>query len=212
VLAWGDNSVGQCSVPQGLGGVRAIAAGRNHSLALRTNGIVVGWGFNTYGQASPPLLSNAVAIAAGYLHSAALLSNGTVVVWGDNTFGQANVSGGLTNAVALAAGDFHTLALRADGRVVAWGDDTYQQIDIPAALNNVFALSSGNYHGLALVPAIGSLQPSAVSSQFVVRWNGFGTLQWAPTPLGPYTDVGCQGTSYTNLDMSAPARFFRLRR
>ena len=45
----------------------------------------------------------------------------------------------------------------------------------------------------------------------VLHWNGLGTLQWAPTPLGPYTDVASQGTWYTN-DMSAPARFFRLRR
>jgi Regulator of chromosome condensation (RCC1) repeat/Immunoglobulin domain/Immunoglobulin I-set domain len=212
VLAWGDNSLGQCSVPQGLSGVRAIAAGRNHSLALRTNGTVVGWGFNSYGQASAPVLSNAVAIAAGYLHSLALLSNGTVVAWGDNTFGQCNVPSGLTNIVALAAGDFHTLALRANGTVSGWGDDSYGQIDAPVALTNVFALAGGNYHGLALVPSMGVLQPSLISSQFVVRWTGLGTLQWAPTPQGPYSDVGCQGTCYTNVDMSAPARFFRLRR
>jgi hypothetical protein len=212
VLAWGDNSLGQCSVPQGLSGVRSIAAGRNHSLALRASGAAVGWGFNAYGQASAPVLSNAMAIAAGYLHSVALLSNGTVVVWGDNTFGQANVPAGLTNAVAIAAGDFHTLALRADGTVVAWGDDSYRQLEVPGNLTNALAVASGNYHGLALVPALGVLQPSLMSSLFVVRWSGLGTLQWAPTALGPFTDVGCQGTSYTNLDMSAPARFFRLRR
>jgi hypothetical protein len=211
VLAWGDNSFGQSLVPPGLSGVRAIAAGRNHSLALRTNGTVAGWGFNAYGQASAPVLSNAVAIAAGYLHSVALLSNGTVVVWGDNTFGQTNVPAGLTNLVAIAAGDFHTLGLRADGSVVGWGDDSYGQIDVPGALANVVAIASGNYHGLALSPVMVVLEPSLVSSQLVIRWSGFGTLQWAPTPQGPYTDVSYQGTPYTNLDMSAPARFFRLR-
>ncbi len=211
VLAWGDSSFGQCSVPQGLSGVQAIAAGRNHSLALRTNGEVVGWGFNTYGQASAPVLSNAVAIAAGYLHSVALLSNGTVVVWGDNTFGQANVPAGLTNLVAITAGDFHTLALRADGSVIGWGDDSYAQTNVPIGLANVSAVASGNYHGLALTPAMGVLQSSLISARLVLRWSGRGTLQWAPTGMGPYTDVGCQGTCYTNLDMSAPARFFRLR-
>lgn len=212
VVAWGDNSFGQCSVPQGLSGVKAIAAGRNHSLALRVNGTVVGWGFNAYGQATAPVLSNVVAIAGGYLHSVALLSNGTVVVWGDNTFGQGNVPAGLTNLVAIAAGDYHTLGLRADGTVVGWGDNTYGQIAVPGGLNNVFAVASGNYHGLALMPSLGLLQPSLVASHFVVRWSGNGTLQWAPTPLGPYTDLATQGNSYTNLDMSPPAKFFRLRR
>jgi alpha-tubulin suppressor-like RCC1 family protein len=212
VVAWGDNSLGQCSVPQGLSRVRAIAAGRSHSLALCADGSVVGWGFNAYGQASAPALSNAVAIAAGYLHSVALLSNGTVVVWGDNTFGQANVPAGLPNLVAIAAGDFHTLGLRTDGIVVGWGDDSYGQIDVPGDVASIFAIASGYDHGLALVPTLGVLQPSLVSSHFVVRWSGFGTLQWATTPWGPYTDVGSQGNSYANLDMSAPARFFRLRR
>jgi alpha-tubulin suppressor-like RCC1 family protein len=212
VLAWGDNTFGQCSVPPGLTGVRAIAAGRNHSLALRNNGTVVGWGFNSYGQASAPALSNAMAIAAGYLHSAALLSNGTIVAWGDNTFGQINVPAGLTNIGAIAGGDFHTLALRTNGTVTGWGDDTYRQIDVPGALTNVVAIASGNYHGLALVPGPGLLQYAWSGSQFVVRWSGSGTLQWAPTPQGPYTDVGVQANSYTNLNMSAPAKFFRLRR
>jgi hypothetical protein len=212
VVGWGDNSLGQISVPQGLNGVRAIAAGRNHSLALRTNGVVVGWGFNTYGQASPPGLSNAMGIAAGYLHSAALLSNGTVVVWGDNSFGQGNVPAAVSNVVAIAAGDFHTLALRGDGTVVGWGNDSYGQIEVPVGLTNVFSVGSGNYHGLALTPALGLLQAARDPAGLVVRWNGIGTLQWAPTPLGPFTDVGWQGTSYTNFDMSAPAKFFRLHR
>jgi hypothetical protein len=179
---------------------------------LRTNGVVVGWGFNTYGQASPPGLSNAMGIAAGYLHSAALLSNGTVVVWGDNSFGQGNVPAAVSNVVAIAAGDFHTLALRGDGTVVGWGNDSYGQIEVPVGLTNVFSVGSGNYHGLALTPALGLLQAARDPAGLVVRWNGIGTLQWAPTPLGPFTDVGWQGTSYTNFDMSAPAKFFRLHR
>lgn len=37
VVAWGDNSFGQTSVPQGLVSITAIAAGRVHSLELRSN-------------------------------------------------------------------------------------------------------------------------------------------------------------------------------
>jgi hypothetical protein len=211
VVGWGDNSFGQISIPQGLNGVRAISAGRNHNLALRTNGTVVGWGFNTYGQASPPAgLTNVIGVAAGYLHSAALLTNGTVVEWGDDTFGQTNVPAGLSNVVAIAAGDFHTFALRADGTIIGWGDDTYQQLDVPAGLTNVIQMVSGNYHGLALVPTP-VLQMSLTSpSRLVLVWSS-GVLQWATNPTGPFTDVGCSGQCYTNTDMSAPAKFFRVR-
>jgi hypothetical protein len=182
-------------------------------LALLSDGTVVGWGDNSFGQASPPSnLSNVVAITAGDLHSAAICSNGIVVVWGDNSFGQTNVPAGLSNVVAIAAGDFHTLALLSNGTVVAWGNDTYGQLDMPPSATNALGLASGYYHGLALVPFISRLQANLTRDGLVIQWNGSGNLQWAPTVTGPYLNVASQGNSWTNLDMSAPEKFFRLRR
>jgi len=43
----------------------AIAAGREHSLAVKSDGSVVGWGRNDYGQATAPAGNNFIAIAAG---------------------------------------------------------------------------------------------------------------------------------------------------
>jgi len=212
VVAWGDNSFGQTLVPPGLSGISAIAAGRVDSLALRTNGTVIGWGFNGYGQTTPPTgLSNVIAIAAGYLHSAALSSNGTVVAWGDNTYGQTNVPIGLTNVIAIAAGDFDTLALRLDGTVVGWGDNSYRQTSVPSTVANAFAVASGDYHGLALVP-VSPLQTQMTPTGLVLQWRGTGVLQWSPSLGSSFTDVPCQGNSFTNTDMSAPSKFFRIRR
>jgi parallel beta-helix repeat protein len=232
VVAWGDNTYGQTNLPSLLasgywiwtwwGGwiwepnnpppAQAIAARGNNNLALLVNGTVVAWGDNSFGQASlPSNLSNVVAIAAGYLHSAALCSNGTVVAWGDNTFGQTNVPSGLSNVVAIAAGDFHTLALLSNGKVVGWGDDTFGQLDVPSSVTNTVGIASGYYHGLALVPFYLLLQSHLTRDGLVIQWNGSGVLQSSPTPTGPFTDVQCQGRSWTNLDMSAPAKFFRLR-
>jgi Regulator of chromosome condensation (RCC1) repeat/Immunoglobulin domain/Immunoglobulin I-set domain len=212
IVAWGDNSYGQTAVPQALSGVTAIAAGRLDSLALTTNGTVFGWGFNAYGQTTPPTsLSNVIAIAAGYLHSAALSSNGTVVVWGDNTYGQTNVPPGLTNVIAIAAGDFDTLALCRDGTVVGWGDDSYGQISMPATVMNAVAVASGNYHGLALIQIATFLQAQMAASGLIIQWPGAGVLQSASSPNGPFTDVLSQGNCYTNVDMSAPVKFFRIR-
>lgn len=212
VVAWGDNTLGQSSVPQGLTTVRALAAGHNHSLALRTNGTVVGWGFNLYGQATPPAtLTNAIAIAGGYLHSAALRADGTVVCWGDNTYSQTNVPVGLSNVIAIAAGDFHTYALKSDGAITSWGDNWYGQLSVPAWATNSLAVNSGFFHGLALVPSL-RLNLRLTAAGMIVEWTGNCMLQWAPTPAGPFTDIpGCTG-AYTNVNMTAPAKFFRLRR
>ena len=52
-------------MPAGLSNVIAIAAAASHSLALKNDGTVVGWGDNTFGQTNAPSgLSNVVAIAA----------------------------------------------------------------------------------------------------------------------------------------------------
>jgi alpha-tubulin suppressor-like RCC1 family protein len=231
VLAWGDNTYGQTSIPNSLlqniyvgfwwGGywtpntawvpIQAIAAGGNHCLAL-VNGNVVGWGENGFHQASPPAnLFNVIAIAAGYLHSVALCSNGTVVAWGDNSFGQTNLPPGLTNVVAIAAGDFHTLALLKDGKILGWGDDTFGQINVPANEAPAAAIAAGNYDGLALARQVPLLFQRMTGKGMVIQWNVAGTLQSAPTPLGPYTNVPSSAYVYTNTDLSAPAEFFRLR-
>jgi hypothetical protein len=104
------------------------------------------------------------------------------------------------------------LALRADGTMVSWGDNSYGQTNIPAGFSNAVTVACGNYHSLALTPTLGMLQATTAGSQLILRWNSTGVLQWSATPFGPFTDVGCQGTSFTNVDLSSPAKFFRLRR
>src|SRR5204863_429007 len=72
-VGWGLNGDGQTTVPAGLNDVVAVAAGGNHSLALRADGTVRAWGSNSFGQATVPAgLSNVVAVAAGYNLSLAL--------------------------------------------------------------------------------------------------------------------------------------------
>ena len=117
VVAWGDNSYGQCSVPAGLSNVWGVAACWGHSVALKNDGTVVAWGDNSYGETSVPAgLSNVVAVAAGgYTNpytacSLALKSDGTVVAWGTSEV--LNPVAGLSNVIAIGAGRDHALAIR----------------------------------------------------------------------------------------------------
>ncbi|MST01202.1 MAG: hypothetical protein EXS29_07820, partial [Pedosphaera sp.] len=61
------------TVPAGLSGVVAIAAGGWHTVALKQDGTVVAWGENYKGQTTVPAgLSGVVAIAAGGAHTVVL--------------------------------------------------------------------------------------------------------------------------------------------
>ncbi len=151
VQAWGTPE--NAAVPADLedGTVVALAAGAQHSVALRNNGKVEAWGVNNVGQLNVPAdLTDVVSVSAGAYHNLALRRDGTVVAWGSNDLGQTNVPAGLKDVVAVAAGTTHSLALRSDGTVIGWGNNTYGQITPPGDLKNVVGIAAGGFHSLAL--------------------------------------------------------------
>lgn len=155
VVGWGNNGTGQINVPAGLGRIKAIATGYNHSLVLKEDGTVVAFGLYTQ---VPPGLSNVVAIAAGWQHNLALLANGLVVGWaqsitpGIDNYGQEQVPTDLKDVVAIDAIRYTSVALTAEGKVVAWGDLNWNgyPLENPPGLSNVVAIAKGNVHILAL--------------------------------------------------------------
>jgi alpha-tubulin suppressor-like RCC1 family protein len=145
VWAWGQNGNGQLGdgtfmerhIPvrvQNLSGVKAIASGSFHSLALKNDGTVWAWGQNDRGQLgdghttnqNTPVpaqnISGVAAIASHDAHSLALKNDGTVWAWGWNDFGQ--------------LGDGHT---------------TNQNTPVPAQnISGVAAIATGLSHSLAV--------------------------------------------------------------
>lgn len=128
-----------------------IAAGDNHTLAIRKDGSLWVWGQNTNGQLGlddtkdrhvPTRLgtdTNWVAVAAGADHSLALKADGTLWAWGYNYYGElglgntnntyvltpAQVIG--TGWTAVTAGGHYSLGLKTDGTLYAWGRNEYGQ-------------------------------------------------------------------------------------
>lgn len=161
-----------------------IAAGANHTVALRSDGTVVAWGDNGPGQTTVPSgLSGVAAIAAGGAHTVALKSDSTVVAWGYNGDDQTMVPSGLSGVMAIAAGGAHTVALKSDGTVVAWGRNTEGQTTVPSGLSGVMAIATGDYHTVALK-----------SDGTVVVWgsNGYGQ-RTVPTGLSGVAAIAAGG-------------------
>ena len=129
-----------------------VAAGGYHSLVLRSDGSVTGWGRNEESQADVPVaMRSPIAIAAGFYHSLVLQEDGVVGGWGANDYAQAVTPENLTMVKAIAAGGYHTLALQADGRVIAWGRNNYGQSNVPSDLGSASAIAAGAWHSMALL-------------------------------------------------------------
>ncbi|MFZ2277983.1 MAG: cadherin-like beta sandwich domain-containing protein [Prosthecobacter sp.] len=247
-MAWGSNSNGEAGngttnrnllpVPVFTAGVLAgktiisTSLGGSHVLALCSDGTVVAWGSNNYGQLgdntttsrSVPVAVNTesgvsalagktvVALAAGESHSLALCSDGSVVAWGSNAFGElgnnstsnspsssnsnsvpvaVNMAGGVSalygkTVVALAAGYSDSMALCSDGTVATWGfnnlgqlgDNTTTDRSVPVAVNTTSGVSALYGKNVVSVTANNSFTMALCSDGTVAAWgsNVFGRL------------------------------------
>ena len=141
VVGWGTNSSGQClgtiaggaaitTTPAGvtvrlngteLTGVTAVAGSTNHSLALKSDGTVVGWGSNTVGQCLGTNL------------------NGSPITTTSLTGGFVKIGGiGLTGVVRISCGGNTNIAVKSDGTVAVWGltGSGYVGGQLPVSMNS----------------------------------------------------------------------------
>ena len=160
MLCWGWTMAGALGRPWpqgdvgpalGISDAVQVAAGRDHSCALRRNGDVACWGQNEHGEVGdgtttkrdtpvPVIrLAGATQVVAGMHHSCARLRSGAVSCWGNipgqirsaprpgRSFGDiVNHSkpvpvGGAAGALRLAAGNSHVCAQLLGGRLACWG-------------------------------------------------------------------------------------------
>ena len=151
VSAWGDNSQGQCQVPDGLAEVTSVAAGKWFSLALKKDGTVVAWGDNRLGQCRVPEgLAKVKRIRAGWFHSVALLEDGSLRAWGFNYDRQIEFPPNLPPVKDVRAGAAHTIALLENGDVRVWGSDANGLVSTGNKLRGVRQIACGDHHCVAL--------------------------------------------------------------
>ena len=184
IEAWGDNFYGQIDLVPTGNDFEAIAAGVYHSLALKSDRSVVGWGYNEFGQADVPAeaASDVVAIAAGKYHSLVLKSDRSLYAWGRNNNDQTNVPLGY-NFTAISTWHSHSLALKSDESLVAWGYNGFGQTDVPAG-NGFVAIAAGSMHSLAL------WDEDHDGQGYIVAWGDDNFGQCSDIPGGATEDSG----------------------
>jgi alpha-tubulin suppressor-like RCC1 family protein len=164
---WGRNNHGQLGLGRldpdqvrkptplaGGGAYLALAAGQNHSCAVRKDGHLFCWGQRIDGRlglgpggnddlpepTQVGSLSDYQSVQGNWFHSCALRRSGVLMCWGRNGEGQLGVGDtelrdeptnvmGLDAVSAFAVGHFHTCATRSDA-VYCWGENREGQLGL----------------------------------------------------------------------------------
>ena len=164
--SWGSNTAGQLfiagSADNKSSPVQTIAGGTNwsqvetsldHTAAIKTDGTLWTWGYNTQGQLgdntqvakSSPIQTiaggtNWSQVACGTTYTAAIKTDGTLWTWGYNGYGNLGdntavkksspiqtIAGG-TNWSQVACGIYNTAAIKTDGTLWTWGYNSSGQL------------------------------------------------------------------------------------
>jgi alpha-tubulin suppressor-like RCC1 family protein len=131
----------------------AIAAGLEHTLAIKSDGTLWAWGLGEMGQTgdgtqtlkySPVQIGSDntwVSVSAGNYYSAAVKSDGTLWAWGRaglaTDYSTPTQVGSDSDWVAVSAGPSgaHTLALKSNGTLWAWGSNGAGQLGVGDTMN-----------------------------------------------------------------------------
>ena len=132
---------------------KQVTNGYYHTAALKTDGTLWTWGYNSFGQLGDNTVSNRSSpaqtvafgtnwkqVSSGVFHTAAIKNDGTLWIWGDNANGKLGdntttnrsspvqtIAGG-TNWKQVACGYCNTAAIKTDGTLWCWGLNSVGQL------------------------------------------------------------------------------------
>ncbi len=162
----------------------------SHTLAIKNNGTLWGWGLNQSGQAGSFDNTNANGyiltptqigadkdwkiMVTGNKHSAALKIDGTLWTWGRNENGQLGIGNKINkdmptkvgtdnNWIKVAAGDAHTIAVKQDGTLWSFGNKSFGELGLGNNLDKNIPTQIGSSNDWRTI-ATGGLHTVAVKT------------------------------------------------
>lgn len=149
-----------------------ISAGKEHTIAIKTDGTLWAWGNNGFGQlgngtttnSNTPIqigtANNWQSVSAGWAHTVAIKTDGTLWAWGANNYGQLGNGTTINNSAPLqvgtannwqsvSAGFWHTMAIKTNGELLAWGRNASGQLGNNTTIDSNSPISIGtNYRSV----------------------------------------------------------------
>jgi len=213
VFGWGSGSI--TNVPYYLTNAIMVSCGYDQCVALCSNGSVVAWGGDAYGQSDAPSdISNAVDVLAGQYWSAAVLADGTVRGWGSipagvdfvdatNVYEAAAAQGGVvfldyygnvnpegTGIVTNGTPVTSAVAVAADG--ARWGAVKNDGSVVLVALGSYTKVACNATNGVGIAMA-GNITELLRADGTAVKWTASSTN--AGTVYSPVQEVAGYGAS-----------------
>ena len=154
--------------------VVSISAGSAHSLALCSDGTVVSWGTNEFGQVGDgSVIQRSVPVGVVAAQGTSALHGKTVT--------------------AIAAGGYHSLALCSDGTVAAWGFNANGQLGDNSAVDRLLPVA---VKANAAPSALFGRRPDRVAAglEHSIAWCSDGTVAtWGRNANGQLGDASSIG-------------------
>lgn len=178
--AWGGNNISalglgffsaSVNLPTQVGtdtNWKIIIAGYDHTLAIKNNNTLWGWGSNGYGQMGNGVFlgvnlvptqigteSNWKTASLGNEHSVAIKLDGTLWAWGGNSYGELGDGSTINRNIPVQIGNeinwklissdyLNTYAIKNDNTLWAWGDNTYYSYGNNTTVSSTFPIQIGS--------------------------------------------------------------------
>jgi alpha-tubulin suppressor-like RCC1 family protein len=179
-----------------------VAAGPYHTLAIKSDGTLWGWGVNWGGQLGDGTTENKTVptqigtdshwatVVAGGWHSLALKDDGTLWAWGINSNGQLGNGtvggnswspvqiGSASDWAGVATGNSHVIAVKGNGTLWAWGNNYFGQLGDGTTVDRFTPVQIGSDNGWTTLIAGSSSSLALKGDGTLWGWgnNSYGQL------------------------------------
>jgi len=174
---------------------------------LMSDGSVVAWGRNQFGQTQIPTSTKGIDVVAMNGNTVVLQPNGQVVVFGTVSAGQDDIPDALFQRIG--AGSYHVIGVTTTGKIMAWGLNGDGQTVSPSDLLIPFQVAGGMDFSVALsVDVASSDTPTITPLLFPMNRNpvlptygpltAFSTTVWALGDIPAVSDVDISSLAVTS--------------